>query len=473
MPQAKEIDSPFGQLLRLLRTSALLSQEQLAQQSHLSVRTIRDLERGRVLFPHGESVRLLAEALGLEGETRMTFERQSRRHMCFTSPGQVIGRRRPEAFDIATRSLGTYAGVSLDPADQRENAVPAKVAIAELPMDTPVFVAREAELACLDAILFGHADWPVTATIVAVGGCPGVGKSALALRWAHRVVSEFPDGQLYVDLCGFNPTQPPVRATDALVGFLGALGVPAARIPDSRDARATLYRRLLADRRVLVILDDASDADQVRSLLPGVPGCVVLVTSRNRLTKLVATECAYPMTLDPLTDQESRTLLVRRVGASRAAAEPSAVDDIISWGSGLPIAISMFAARAVMHPAFPLGALVAELRERTGGRYLLGHGEITAELRARFAGSYRALGFNAAELVRLFGHVAAPELTPHAAAELAGVSVSEAEFALVELANAHLVTEHSPHRFGMNKLLGTYAAELGCANEAAPDECRA
>ena len=196
-----------------------------------------------------------------------------------------------------------------------------------------------------------------------LSGTAGVGKTALAVHWAHRVADRFPDGQLYVNLRGFDPTGAVVTPAEAVRGFLDALGVPPERIPADLPAQVGLYRSLLAGRRMLVVLDNARDAEQVRPLLPGSPAAWSLVTSRNQLAGLVAAEGAQPLTLDLLTAAEARQLLARRLGADRVAAEPEAVDEIIERCARLPLALAVVAARAAAHPTFPLATLAAELRE--------------------------------------------------------------------------------------------------------------
>ncbi|CRK57277.1 transcriptional regulator, SARP family [Alloactinosynnema sp. L-07] len=300
----------FGALLRALRAAAALSQEQLALCSGVSVRTIRDLERGRVSCPHGESVRLLADALTLTGTERAGFE--------------VLARRvHPDAPRRPTPRTPVH-----------DTVVP-----AQLPMDIPVFAARLAELAQLDDMLGRAADQPTAVAIAVLTGAAGVGKTALAVRWAHRVRSQFPGGQLYVDLRG--------STAQALRGVLGALG--ATEVPETLDARVSLYRSLLAGRRTLIVLDDACDVDQVRPLLPGASGSVVVVTSRDPLADLVVAEGAHPVAVDRLSRAESHAVLVRRLGAERVQAEPRAVETIISACAGVPMALAALSARAAIH----------------------------------------------------------------------------------------------------------------------------
>src|SRR5256714_1014188 len=209
---------------------------------------------------------------------------------------------------------------------------------------------------------------PATALVItAIDGMAGIGKTALAVHWAHRVADRFPDGQLYVNLRGFDPTGTVVSATEAIRGFLDAFQIPAQRIPVGLDAQAALYRSLLAGRRMLIVLDNARDAEHVRPLLPGTPGCLVVVTSRNQLTGLVAAEGAHPLALDVLDRAGARELLTRRLGARRVAAEPEAVNEIIDRCARLPLTLALAAARAAARPQVPLTALAEQLGTTTGG----------------------------------------------------------------------------------------------------------
>ena len=246
---------------------------------------------------------------------------------------------------------------------------------AQLP-PVPGFAGRRAELARLDALLPGSPDrGPLGAvSIAAVSGTAGVGKTTLALHWARRVSAEFPDGQLFVNLQGFDPGGVALEPGDALRGFLEAFGVPVARIPPDLPAQAALYRSVLAGQRVLVVLDNARDAEQARPLLPGSPGCMAVVTSRDRLAGLVATEGAYPLTLDLLTAADARDLLSRRVGPARVTREPTAVDAIIADCARLPLALALTAARAIgasmvemLSDPKAMEEARVEFNERTGG----------------------------------------------------------------------------------------------------------
>ncbi|MER6961324.1 BTAD domain-containing putative transcriptional regulator [Streptomyces sp. NPDC000618] len=352
---------------------------------------------------------------------------------------------------------------------------------AQLPPGIPVFAGRSTELERLRALLAdpGAPTAAPTATPAAapaatptgvigvVGGPAGVGKTALVVRLAHEVADRFPDGQLYVNLRGFDPTAPPLSPQTALRGFLDALGVPAARIPDGLDAQAALYRALLAGRRLLVLLDNARDAAQVRPLLPGAPGCPVLVTSRDRLTGLVSADGARPLTLDVLTPAEARSALALRLGAARVSAEPRAVREIVSLTAGLPLALAMVAARAATFPAFALETLAEQLRAAHGGLEAFRDSDPATDVEAVFSWSYEALGVAAARLFRLLGLHPGPDFTVPTAAALAGEPVAGARVLLAELADAHLLAERSPGRYACHDLLRAYATELVHATESA------
>ncbi|MDG4798268.1 BTAD domain-containing putative transcriptional regulator [Micromonospora sp. WMMD1082] len=350
------------------------------------------------------------------------------------------------------------------PAAVADLPAPAGPRPEQLPLAVPEFVGRAAELARLDALVDTGGSVPATVIISAVSGMAGVGKTTLALHWAHRVAGRFPDGQLYVNLHGYDEADV-VFPDDALQGFLEALGVPQARIPASTEARTGLYRSLLASRRMLVVLDNARDAAQVRPLLPGAGGCLVVVTSRDRLAELVAAECAEPLRLDVLSDSESMSLLVGRLGALRLAAEPDAVTDIIAATGRLPLALSMVAARVATHPAFPLDAFAAELHSADARLDALADGDV----RRVFSRSYLALSPAAARLFRLLGLHPGPDLTADAAAALAGVSAAAVRPPLRELTRLHLLTEHAPGRYSFHDLLRVYAAELADSSEHAED----
>jgi tetratricopeptide (TPR) repeat protein len=337
---------------------------------------------------------------------------------------------------------------------------PESVVPRQLPVAARHFAGRTAELETLTGLLHDAAEAGGTVVISAIDGTAGIGKTALAVSWAHRVADRFPDGQLFVNLRGFDPTGSPVKPMEAVRGFLDAFAVPVERIPASLDTQAALYRSLVAGKRMLVVLDNARDAEQVRPLLPGAPTCLVVVTSRNQLTSLVASEGAYPLTLDLLTADEARELLVRRLGAHQVAEEPQAVDNIIALCARLPLALVIVAARAATHPAFPLTTLAAELHNAGARLDALDAGDPTTNMRAVFSWSYKTLAPDAASLFRLLGLHPGPDVSAAAAASLAALPLSGVSPLLAELTWANLLVEHSPGRYTFHDLLRAYAAEL-------------
>ncbi|MGW2291228.1 BTAD domain-containing putative transcriptional regulator [Streptomyces phaeochromogenes] len=332
---------------------------------------------------------------------------------------------------------------------------------AQLPLEPRGFTGRVEELARLDGILATVVERPAAVVVSAVSGTAGVGKTALAVHWAHRVADRFPDGRLFVNLRGFDPSGAAVTPDQAVRGFLDALGVLPQQVPVDLQARVGLYRSLLAGRQVLVVLDNARDADQVRPLLPGSPGCLAVVTSRNRLTGLVAAEGAHPLPLDLLSPAEARDLLARRLGEERVAAEPDAVQEIIARCARLPLALAIATARAAMRPAQPLGQLADDLRAA--------HGSLTAftgdgddpmtDARTVFSWSHHALTPGAARLFALLGVHPGPDISAPATAGLTGLTPHQVQTLLAELARAHLITEHVPGRYTLHDLLRAYATE--------------
>jgi DNA-binding SARP family transcriptional activator/tetratricopeptide (TPR) repeat protein len=369
--------------------------------------------------------------------------------------------------DGGQAALGPPATGSPGPAGPAgREAMTETVVPRQLPVAARHFAGRTDELKML-AGLAAEAGSPGQAVVIsAIEGTAGIGKTALAVHFAHQVAERFPDGQLYVNLRGFDPAGPPVTPGAAIMMFLEALAVPAERVPAGLDAQAGLYRRLLAGKRMLVLLDNARDVDQVRPLLPASPGCLVLVTSRSQLTSLVVTEGAYPLTLDLLTGAEAHELLARRIGPQRLANEPAATDELIGLCARLPLALSIAAARAASAPGLPLAALAADLRDAGGRLDALDAGHAAANVRAVFSSSYRQLDAPAARMFRLLGLHPGPDAGAAAAASMAAVPLREARRLLTELTRAHLLAEPAPGRFAFHDLLRTYAAERAQADDS-------
>jgi tetratricopeptide (TPR) repeat protein len=340
----------------------------------------------------------------------------------------------------------------------------------QLPAAVAHFAGRSGELAMLTGLLTSGAQLAGTVVISAIGGTAGVGKTALAVHWAHMAAEEFPDGQLYVNLRGFDPGGQVMEPAEAVRRFLDALGIPADRIPVDLDAQAALYRSELSGRRILVVLDNARDTAQVRPLLPGAPGCRVIVTSRNQLSGLVAADGAVPIALGLLTAAEARELLARRLGPDRVAADPESVEEIITRCARLPLPLAIVAARAVTDPHRSLRTLADELRDARDRLDALTTDDAAIDIRAVFSWSYRALSADAALLFRLLGLHPGPDLSAAAMASLAAVPPSGVRRPLNELARAHLIVEPVPGRYTFHDLLRAYAADL--ARTIDPDELR-
>ncbi|WP_435206358.1 ATP-binding protein [Micromonospora sp. bgisy143] len=431
-----------------------LTYRQLAAKTGWSRGIIGEYFAGNVLPPperFDALIRLLGAGPGEQGVLATARDRIEER------------RRRPTGDHVtdvragatATRSRGGGARAAAT-----TNRLPVP---RQLPPALPGFVGRAAQLAQLDAACADPdpADdgGMAPARVVTLSGTAGVGKTTLAVHWAHRVADRFPDGQLYVDLRGFDATGTVVTAAEAIRGFLEALEVPPERIPTHLNAQVGLYRSLLAGRRMLVLLDNARDAEQVRPLLAGSPTCLVLVTSRNRLAGLIAAEGARPLGVELLSAAEAWQLLARRLGADRLALEPRAVDEIIERCARLPLALAVLAARGAANPGFPLASLAAELRRAPRPLEPFDAGDASTDVQAVFSWSYQSLTPPAARLFRLFGCHPGPDIGVPAAASLAAVPREQAPRLLAELAHAHLVTEHAPGRFGAHDLLRAYAAQ--------------
>jgi DNA-binding SARP family transcriptional activator len=350
-------------------------------------------------------------------------------------------------------------------------AVPASVTLSgagsgsqpprQLPAAARHFSGRSAELVALRRIT----DEPAGAglpTIIAITGGAGVGKTALALRWAHEVTFRFPDGQLHADLRGYDPGSP-VPPAEVLARFLRSLGVPGAEIPADQTERAARFRGLLTGLRVLVVLDNARSAEHVRQLLPATPGCAVVVTSRDSLAGLVVRDGAQRLDLDllPLTDAVH---LLRSLIGGRADADPAAAQALAVKCARLPLALCAAAELAAACPAASLAELVRQLDDRHQRLDLLdGGGDPRTAMRAVFSWSYRHLDGDSARAFRLLGLHPGTEIEPCAGAALMGTTVAQARRLLTALARAHLIRPVGPAHYAMHDLLRVYAAELAVA----------
>jgi DNA-binding SARP family transcriptional activator/TolA-binding protein len=360
----------------------------------------------------------------------------------------------PELRGLHQQILSADPALDL-PAPQRPAAAQGRVVPRELPAGVRHFTGREGELAALTRVLDEPAAGRGIVVISAIGGTAGVGKTALAVRWAHQVAGRFPDGQLYVNLRGYDQDEP-VSAGDALAAFLRTLGVPGTKIPDQEQERSRLYRSLLAGRRVLVVLDNARDGDQVRPLLPGDPGCAALLTSRDALAGLAAADGARRLDLDVLPLADAVALLRSLIGP-RADADPAAVAELAGLCARLPLALRIAAELAAARPAAPLAGLAAELK--AGRLDSLDAGEDRADVRAVFSWSVRQLPGDAARAFALLGLHPGTDFDLHSAAALAGTSTAQARKLLDRLYRASLIHESGPGRYSMHDLLRAYARE--------------
>ncbi|WP_413807624.1 AfsR/SARP family transcriptional regulator [Streptomyces sp. OE57] len=369
------------------------------------------------------------------------------------------------------QAQATAQATVLEPSPQQDSKAAALTARpAQLPADLPNFSGRQGELG---QVLDLAEDIPSGTRTTVICGMAGIGKTTLAVHWAHRIAHQYPDGQLYINLRGFDPTGSVVAPAEAVRIFLNALGVPPRSVPDSLDAQAALYRSLLAGRRMLIVLDNARDTEQVRPLLPGTPGCLAIVTSRSQLAGLIANDGAQPLTLGPLTSAEAHDFLARRIGAARLAAEPGAVDEIIECCGRLPLALAVVAARAATNPAFGLETVARELRECQGNLDALTGGDPTSDVRTVFSWSYESLSAPAARLFRLLGLHSGPHISAQAAAVLAGLPPREGRVLLAEITRGNLLDEYAPGRYVLHDLLRVYAVERVAAEEPAAERAAA
>ena len=286
----------------------------------------------------------------------------------------------------------------------------------QLPAAPHTFTGRARELAYLDQVLEEQAQAGGALVVSVIGGMGGIGKTWLALHWAHRHLGRFPDGQLYVNLRGFDPAGQPLTAAAVVRGFLESLGVPPAVVPVEADAQQALYRSLAAGKRMLIVLDNARDTAQVAPLLPGGADCTVVITSRRQLTGMIAAHGARSLTLDVLSEPEARQLLARQLGPARLAAGPEAAATLLACCAGLPLALSIVAARAAIHPHLPLAALAAELSDSAGRLDALDAGEPQADLRAVLSWSSLRPVPGAARAFALLGIAPGPDIAQAAAA---------------------------------------------------------
>ncbi len=400
----------------------------------------RDGRQAEALAAYQHARRVLVAELGAEPGAEL---RELHRQILTTGPGLE----------------GPESG-QLPPGGARPaGARPAPVVPRELPSPVPQFVGRAAELADLTGMLErASAQRPRTLVISAIAGMAGVGKTALAMQWAHQVADRFPDGQLHVNLRGYDPGQP-VSAADALAGFLRSLGVAEQDIPAETGERAARYRSLLASRRMLIMIDNAGDAEQVRPLLPGSPSCLAVVTSRDALAGLVAREGARRLDLGLLPPAEAVGLLRALIG-ERVESEPEATMTLAGYCARLPLALRVAAERAAASPDVSLADVTSELAdEQERLDRLDAAGDRLTAVRAVFSWSVRHLDDEAARAFRLLGLHPGADFDAYAAAALTGTTLRQARWLLGRLARAHLIQPAGTGRYGMHDLLRAYAAD--------------
>ncbi|GGZ97454.1 AfsR/SARP family transcriptional regulator [Streptomyces bluensis] len=395
---------------------------------------------------------------GRQAEALEGYERARRRlaEELGVDPGAELRRLHERILGADPELDGAQAEAAVVPAARRSRPVP-----RQLPPSPRAFVGRDHELAALDNLLKESLGADRVLVISAIGGVGGIGKTWLALRWAHEHLARFPDGQLYVNLRGFDPIAGPLPVPTVVRGFLDALGADLQEIPANPEAQSGLYRSLVADRQMLIVLDNAHDADQIRPLLPGSATCMVLVTSRRHLGALTATHGSHYLALDTLPDDEARQIFARALGPDRLAAEPDAVDALLRCCAGLPLAMGIVAARAAARPDFPLRVLAEELDDATSRLDALSGGDLTTDLRAVFDTSHRALEDPTAQVFALLGLAPGPDISLPAAASLAALPFPRARLLLRDLEEAHLLRQHAPGRYRMHDLVRLYSTEHG------------
>jgi tetratricopeptide (TPR) repeat protein/transcriptional regulator with XRE-family HTH domain len=439
-PAAEQAGLEFGGLLRQLRDDAGLTQDELADAAAVSQRAISDLERGINRTARKDTALLLAGALGLDGPASKLFVAAARGR---APAGDVLAVAAPEG------GAGAAAAARM------------------LPRDIAAFTGRQAELDHLVERWPDAADGGVVG-IHAIGGMAGIGKTTFAVHAAHRLAGSFPDGQFFLPLHAHTPGQRPVDPADALASLLLTAGVSAAQIPPGADARAARWRDHVAGKRVLLVLDDAAGHEQVRPLLPGTPGSLVLVTSRRRLAAL---EDASVISLDTLTPAEAAGLLARLADRPDVAASDAAVGELAGLCGYLPLAIGMAGRQLAYHPAWAPVDLAHELAAAKD-RLELMHAE-NVSVAAAFGLSYRDLTAAQRRLFRRLGLHPGPDIDAYAAAALDGSRVAAARDRLEALYDQHLITEPARGRYRFHDLIGEHARTLAGADDPAARDAAA
>jgi DNA-binding SARP family transcriptional activator/DNA-binding XRE family transcriptional regulator len=436
-------------------TFGAAAREPLAQALH-ALRQLTDVE------PLNEAAHarlmLALAAAGEPASALQVFERLRcrLREELGTDPG-------PALLDTHRRVLlQNVPGMSAFPSRPGDGPVRSASGVpAQLPADPGGLVGREDEMARLDAIARRADEEPASVVTVLLCGPVGVGKTALAVHWAHRMRDRFPDGQLYVNLRGFDPARPPANPAEEIRALLPALGMPTEEIPTGTSGLEVLHRTRLAGQRVLLLIDDARDAAQVWPFIPGSPGCLVLVTSRAALPGLLVAAGARSVVLDPLGPEPAHQLLCRRLGLAAPVADPAATRELAARCDGLPLALAILAARATTRPGYPLARLAADLRTPPGMRAAFAGSEPENDLRTMLSASFRALTGPAARMLGTLARHHGSEATAEVAAALMGMPDRQARELLDELRQAHLIIERRPDRYTLIEPFRCFAAELG------------
>ena len=428
------VDPPvvtFAGLLRQLRTQAGLSQEELAEAAGVGVRTVSDLERGVALTARKDTARLLADALNLSGAARASFE--------------AVARGRA-AFGVSPASGGVAA------------------ATRALPRDIGSFTGRQLELRQLVGVT-ARSSLPGVVGIHAIGGMAGIGKTALAVHAAHQLAPRFPDGQIFLPLHGHTPGQRPVDPADALASLLLTAGVAPALIPPGLEARMALWRDRLAGKQLLLVLDDAASSDQVRPLLPGAGGSLVLVTSRRHLSAL---EDAQTLSLDTLPPEEAAGLLVRLAGRAGLSPDDLAVGEITRLCGYLPLAIGMLARQLHHHPAWTASDLAADLAAARDRLELMRAENLSVAV--AFGLSYADLSSEHQRLFRRLGLHPGTDIDGYAAAALDGTDLAAARRDLEALYDQYLIAEPTRGRYRLHDLIREHARALAATDDPSEQE---
>ena len=441
-PAAGQAALRFGGLLRQLRDEAGLTQDELADAARVSQRAISDLERGINRTARKDTAVLLAGALGLEGQARELFIAAARGR----APADM-------ALAAAAREAGTGS---------------AAAASRTLPRDIAAFTGRQAELGQLVAQCAAAADGGGVVSVHAIGGMAGIGKTTFAVHAAHRLAGRFPDGQFFLPLHAHTPGQRAVAPADALASLLLTAGVPAAQIPPGMDARAARWRGDAAGKKILLVLDDAAGHEQVRPLLPGTPGSLVLITSRRRLAAL---EDAAVVSLDTLAPPEAAGLLARLASRADVTAGDPEVAQIAALCGYLPLAIGMLARQLAHHPAWTPAGLAADLAAARDRLELMRAENLSVA--AAFNLSYRDLTAGQRRLFRRIGLHPGPDIDARAAAALDDSGLATAHRRLEALYSQHLITEPVPGRYRLHDLVREHARALAAADPAAARQAAA